>query len=140
MSEKPITNLYAAFATSTDVEKEGVVIKYGENTSIRIARAGGSNSAFSLRYEVLMRPYRRLAQTGQMDKEVQAEIMRRLYAETVVRNWEGVTDREGNVLIFSVDNCIQLFKDLPDLFDDVVNHSLNAALYREEIREEDSKN
>lgn len=140
MSEKPVTNLYAAFATSKDVEQEGVIIKYGENTSIRIARAGGSNSAFSLRYEVLMRPHRRLAQTGQMDKEVQAEIMRQLYAETVVRSWEGVTDRDGNELAFSVANCVQLFKDLPDLFDDIVNHSLNATLYREEIREEDAKN
>jgi len=138
MSE--LTNLYSAFATSKEVEKEGVIIKYGEATSIRIARAGGSNTAFSLRYEVLMRPYRRLAQTGQMDKEVQAEIMRQLYAETVVRGWKGVADREGSVLDFSVANCVQLFKDLPDLFDDIVNHSLNASLFREEVREEDSKN
>jgi hypothetical protein len=140
MSEQKATNLYAAFETSKTVEKEGVYIKYGEKTKIRIARAGGSNTAFSLRYEVLMRPYRRLAQTNHMDKEVQAEIMRQLYAETVVRGWEGVNDRAGNELIFSVANCIQLFTDLPDLFDDVVNHSLNSALFREEIREEDAKN
>lgn len=137
---KKKSSLYSSFATNKGVEKEGVIIKYGEDTSIRIARAGGSNTAFSRRYEVLMRPYRRLVQTGQMDQEVQAEVMRQLYAETVVRGWEGVTDQNGNDLPFTVENCVKLFKDLPDLFDDIVTHSLNAALYREEIREADSKN
>lgn len=134
------TNLYAAFATNKSIETDGVVVKYGPKTSVRIARAGGSNTAFSKRYEALMRPYKRLAQTGQMDAEVSADIMRRLYAETVVKDWEGVTNREGVELDFTVDNAMALFKDLPDLFDDLVSHSMNATLYREEVREADSKN
>jgi len=140
MNDNKKVNLYTAFATNKDVEQDGVIVKYGDGISFRIARAGGSNSAFSKRYEVLMRPYRRLVQAGQMDTEVQADIMRQLYAETVVRSWEGVTDRDGNALQFSVDNCKKVFADLPDLFDDIVSHSMNASLYREELREADAKN
>jgi hypothetical protein len=69
------------------------------------------------------------------------DIMCRLYAETVVSGWSGVLDRNNeNEVPFSVDACIDLFKNADEVFGEVVDVSTNAAVYRDEIREEDAKN
>lgn len=133
------------FATDQTVEKEGIWLKYGANDlgeplEIRIARAGGANKVFASRHEVLTKPYRRLIQADQMDKVVMEGIMRQLYAETVVRDWRGVIDEEGNEIAFSVDAVVEQFELYPELFSDIVDNSMKVALYREEIREADAKN
>jgi hypothetical protein len=133
------------FATDVSVEKEGIWVNYGVNANgdpleIRIGRAGGANKAFAMRHEALTKPYRRLIQAEQMDKEVSEQLMQQLYAETVVKDWRGVLDADGNEIPFSVDNVREQFRLYPDLFADVVENSTKVALYREELREADSKN
>lgn len=133
------------FATDTSVEKEGIWVVYGPNANgeqieIRIARAGGANKLFASRHEALTRPYRRLIQADQMDKDTMEGLMRKLYAETVVRDWRGVLDEEGNAIPFSAAAVEEQFTAYPDLFSDVVDNSTKVALYREEIREADAKN
>jgi hypothetical protein len=133
------------FATNKPTEVEGIWITYGPNSKgdpleIRIARAGGANKGFALRHEVLTKPYRRLIQADQMDKDVMEGIMRKLYAETVVKAWRGVLDDDGNEIPFSVEAVVEQFEAYPDLFADVVDNSMKTALYRDEVREADAKN
>lgn len=128
------------FSTNKDVEKEGIWLTYGEGLEVRIARAGGSNKTFAARYDVLTKPYRRLIQMEVQDKEVMEGLMRRLYAETVVKDWKGVTDENGNEVSFSVEACVEQFEKYPDLFADVVDNSTKIANYRDEVREADAKN
>ena len=51
-----------------------------------------------------------------------------------------VTDREGNELPCTKDNVIKVFTDLPDLFDDVLEQSRKASLFKETILESEAKN
>jgi hypothetical protein len=131
--------LYEDFATNPDIEKDGVVLEYG-NARIRIARAGGNNTRFSKRFEVAMRPYRRQLKSGTMDEDTAARLMREVYADTVILGWEGVTGRDKAPLAFTRENVLQVLTDLPDLFADIQEMSNKVALFREEIREDDAKN
>lgn len=139
-------NLFTSFNTNKSLEAEGVPVHFGLNakgemTTITVRRAGGSNTAFTKRYEALTKPYRRQIQLNMMDQSVLKDIMCRLYAETVVSGWSGVLDRNNeNEVPFSVDACIDLFKNADEVFGEVVDVSTNAAVYRDEIREEDAKN
>jgi hypothetical protein len=109
--------------------------------SITIRRAGGANTAFTQRYEALTKPYRRAIQVDAMDQDVMKDIMCQLYAETVVVGWEGVLDVDNvTPLPFTVENCIRLFKAAEPVFTEVVNTSMNASVYRDEVREADAKN
>lgn len=133
-----MTSLFAQFQTSAQVEKDGVVLEYGISQNgnpiaLRVSRSGGANTAFIKRLELALKPYRRLIDQGVMDQDQLRSILRRVYAETVVRGWENVFGPDGVELQFNVENCVTLFELLPDLFDDVVAQSQRIALFRSDI-------
>lgn len=140
-----MSGLYSQFETSKDVEKQGVILQYGKNSKgemieIRIARAGGANNAYSKLLEAKIKPYRRQIQNDTMDNDVAERITKEVYAKTVVLGWTGVEDRDNKPLDFTVDNCVKLFDDLPDLWSDIQAQSVNVALFRAEVLEADAKN
>jgi hypothetical protein len=68
---------------------------------------------------------------------------RQLFPKFVVVGWENVTDREGNQVPFTPDNCEQFLRALPDwIFDDIRNFAAdNANFFGEPIDiEETAKN
>lgn len=138
-------SLYKQYATDANLEKTGIELQYGENANgdeiiIRVARAGGSNTAYTKRMEALVKPYRRQIQAETIDNKVLEKLVMQAFAETVVLGWENVEDRNGNPMEFNVANVIQLFTDLPDLFKDVQEQAQKAVLFREDILEVESKN
>lgn len=145
-------SLFNTFKTDAEIEKNGVILQYGfvkkpdgkPDTSrpigIRVARAGGANTAYLRRAEAVLRPYRRQIQTDTMDRGLIDELTRQLFAETVVKGWENVQDEDGTDLPFTVENCVALFAKLPDLFTDVQEQSQRAALFRTEVMEADAGN
>lgn len=138
-------SLYSQFKTDGSLEKSGILIEYGQTETgnpicIRIARAGGANKAYEKRMEAEVKPYRRMIQNETIEKALIDRILRKVFAETVVLGWENVEDETGKAIPFSVDNCIKLFEDLPDLFKDIQEQAQRAALFRAEIREGDAKN
>ena len=148
-------SLYKQFKTDNTLEKDGILLEYGENSKgkpicIRVARAGGSNNAYAKRMEARVKPYRRQIQTETMESALVERIVKEVYAETVVLGWEHVEfpvlDAQGNPtdkfeeLPYTTENCIRLFDDLPDLFLDIQEQSQRAALFRAEVREADAKN
>jgi hypothetical protein len=132
-------SVYEMFKTNPSLEKEGITLDYG-SFSIRIARAGGHNSAFLKAMERESKPFRRAIQQETISADIAEEILRKVYADTVVLGWEGITDEDGNVLQFSKENCVKLFRDLPDLFNEIKETANKMAVYREVAKEEESKN
>ena len=138
-------SLYKQFATDKNVERDGVVLSYGKNSknkdiNIRIARAGGANIRYAKLLEAAIKPYRRQLQNETMDNGVAEDITMRVYAQSVVLGWEGVEDENGNGMEFTVENCMKLFKDLPDLWADIQSQATRASLFRQDILEADAKN
>jgi len=134
-------SLYKQFKTDPSVERDGVILDYGDGVKIRIARAGGvNNKAFLRAIEAFARKHRRQIQLDTLPEDVSRQILREVVATTVVLGWEGVTDEAGNSLPFTKENAIKLFEDLPDLFSDLYAQAQNAALFREDVREADAKN
>jgi len=138
-------SLYSQFKTDENLERTGIVLEYGNNSKgkpmgIRIARAGGSNSAYLKLMEAALKPYRRQLQNDLMDNGTIEKVLREVYAKTIVLGWENIEDAEGKPLEFTVEHCVKLFTDLPDLFTDVRSQAEKSALFRAEIMANDAKN
>lgn len=138
-------SLYAKFETDKSLETSGIELDYGPNTKgktilIRIARAGGANDQYLKRMEAKAKPHRRQIQHETVDRVVISQIIKEVYAETVVLGWENVEDREGNDMPFTKENVLKLFTDLPDLYADITEQAQSAALFRVAVREIDAKN
>lgn len=143
-------SLYKQFKTDEKVEKEGVWLEYGsagedKPVRIKIARAGGTNSKFLQLLEKRSKPYRRQIQTETIDPKVAENLFMDVYAEAVVLGWENVTaadlgETHETPLEFTKENCLKLFKALPDLFADLREQANRVALFRLETREADAGN
>jgi hypothetical protein len=140
-----MSTLYQQFRTDPDIEIKGIILQYGKNSKdvpieIRIARAGGGNQRYLKALEKRTKPFRRQIQSDTLDRDIQREVLIEVYADTVVLGWSGVEDEKGAPLPFTRENVIKLFNDLPDLFNDVMDMSVKATLFRSEMQESQSGN
>lgn len=135
-----MANLFKLFKTDEKVEKDGIILQYGD-AEFRVARAGASNTKFQKLLERKLKPYRRQLQMEMAEEKVIRGLMMEVYAETIVLDFKNVVDEDGKTPIpYSKENCLKLFQRLPDLFDDIREQSMKAALFRADIREDEAKN
>lgn len=132
-------SLYEKFSTDETIEKEGVWLDYGEGEKFLIARAGGANTKFVQRLQHLTKPFNRQIQMGTFSEEQGRELAAQAFAETVILTWEGVKNREGDVMDFSVANCKQFLIDLPEIFVDIREFAASYANFQTEERTEEGK-
>lgn len=146
--------LSKTFKTDEKHETQGVILDYGD-TRIRIARAGGANKEFAKKLDHKTKPYRRAIQSGALDIERAGDILKEVYAETVVLDWQtkqGVGENgnftftrgidpidlgkpSGDLLPPTPENIVAVFKNLPDLFLDIQQQAQSTALFRAELDE-----
>lgn len=141
-------SLYSQFKTDAKLETTGIVLDYGD-FKVTVARAGGANKKFARLLNAKTKAYKRAIQTDTMDEEVGAKIIREVYAETVILNWEtkvdgkfkqGIEAQDGKILPINAKNIIETFENVPEVFSDIQQQASSFALFREVILEEDSKN
>ena len=138
-------NLFKQFATDPQAEKDGIrfeigVNSQGETIAFQIARAGGQNVRFAKSMESKTKPYKTQIQTGTIDPETAARLMREVFAESVVIGWEGVEDEGGKLLQYSPEAAATLFEQLPELYALLQEQAQNVALYRKEVLDNVAKN
>lgn len=134
-----MTSIYQQFRTNPEIEQNGVTIDYGD-FKFMIARAGGANRRYEQALEKKARPFRRALANDLLPNSRQREILMEVFAETVVLGWEGIRGEDGEEISHSPAACLQLFKDLPDIFDDIKEQAERAALFRVSTRETQAKN
>lgn len=130
---------FDVFGTDKEAEVNGVEIDYG-TFSITIARAGGANKKYTRALEAASKPYRRAIQTGTIQTETLNNILREVYAKTVVLSWKNVKDSNGQEVPCTVEGITWLFKELPDLFEDIQAQASNLALFRTQKLDEELGN
>ena len=134
-------SLYSIFETNTTAEQNGhlVEIRDGEDTiGFMVARAGGANRKFAAMLQSEMRPHQHSGINNVSD-DVATKTLVRVMAHTLIKDWEGVTDREGNELEFCPEECIKLLTALPELRDTLYSEAQKIANYAVIEREEDAK-
>lgn len=145
--------MYESFGTDKNLEKNGIVIDYGE-FRVTIARAGSANPKFVRTHEMLTKPVRRLIEQEILPKDRELAIQRELYAKAVILNWEvkevgkdnketwkqGIEGADGTILPFNEENVIATFKKLHDLFVDLQIQANTMKLFLASNREADAKN
>ena len=130
------TNLHAKFHTDREKEQEGNWVTISAGVEFLIARYGGANQ-----YKVsekMAKIYNdnkdKMVIDNLKDEEIAAwilkknELLQKAFIEVSVLDWRGLTD-DGNPIPFSVDNCYELFQDLHDVRDMVIDYAHNRENY-----------
>lgn len=135
-----MTNLYELFETDTKAEIEGFWHPVTDTSSFKLARAGGANTKFIKMMESLTRPHRRKIDDGSIDNELASDLMQEAFAQTVILDWKGVTDKGGKAIKFSPQAAHRLMQDLPELFSELRDVAAKHANFRLANIEADTKN
>lgn len=146
---------YQQFVTDPDLEKDGVVLDYGDY-AVKIARAGGANAKFGKVIAAKQKPYERQIKNETLDNDVATKLLAQSYAEAIILDWATRLPSEGDAtegawqwgvfpgpagpLTFTRDNVVKVLIDLPDFFADIREQSTKMALFRKEQIEAAAKN
>lgn len=143
------TNPFDMFQTDKSKEAEGIVLNYSDVFWIKITRAGGSNEHYKRILTEKLKPFRRAIQTETIDEAASARLLREAVAEGIVMDWGtgvypagagSIPGRDGALIPFNVQNAVQLFTDLPDLFNDIYEQANKVSLFRATETEADAGN
>ncbi|PXY95086.1 hypothetical protein [Frischella perrara] len=138
-------SLFEQFETDKTKEQDGVPVEYAPNTDgtipvFYLARIGGANSKYSLLIKKLTKQYKRQIQLDSLPDEKLMEISIQAFSEGALRGWENIQDRDHKNIPFSVENARNLFKQLPDLFADLISQANDIELFKLAQIEKDTKN
>lgn len=138
-------SLYSQFATNKEAEAEGAWTEYGPNEDgtiprFKLSRMSKSNKRYQKELERATKPHRRSMELETMDNDLAEKLMMEVFVDTILLDWENIDDKEGNRLSFSRENALKLFKDLPELYDDLQDKARKASLFREASLEDEAKN
>lgn len=119
--------------------QKGIDLLFPGDIRIKILRAGGSNKKYDTVLGRLIKPYTRQMKTNTMDKKVSEDLMKELYAESVIIGWSGVKSK-GEDVEFNKENVIKLLDSLPEVFDEIREQADNLANFRLEEMKEEAEN
>lgn len=119
------------YATDHTLEaSSGVWIDFGDRRFL-ILRAGGANHRFTRRIGEMIRPLRRQIANGTVDPDKLRKIYWRVYAEAVVKDWDGIKSG-GNPVPYSAEAGYAFFEAFPDLFEELRVYADDMSTFAEE--------
>lgn len=126
------TNLDQLYRTDGDIEKEGVLIRFTDKVAFKVRRYGGTNNTeFKKASKKYFKPHAKQIERGAIDPNLARELVIKSFVEGCLVDWEGV-EIDGEVKDYDPKLAIDLFKELPDLFDELLDQSQNVSNFREE--------
>lgn len=123
------------FATDLELEESGVWVDIGEGARLRVARVG--NPRYRKRLRELLAPHKRLVRIDKLPEDLSDELVIKAFAETILLDWEGLEDDNGEPIEYSVEHAIELLTGLRDfrmMVAEIANEQ--EAFRREEQKEE----
>ena len=111
--------------------------KMGDGLKMRIARIG--NPKYQKRFQALSKPHRRAIRRSTLADEVAEKLLVQCLSETIVLDWEGL-EENGEEVLYSLENCIRILTDYPELRNYVNDIANELEGYQAEDDEEATEN
>jgi len=127
-------SIWELYETDLDKEVEGFWHQVNKKISVKLARAGGANLAFSKAMEEKTRPHRKRGgafEGENVDVDLATDIMKQAFAETIILDWKGFTKKaDGKPLAYNAKVAYEMMVALPDLYVELRDAAGAAANYR----------
>jgi hypothetical protein len=134
-----VLDLFEIFSTNRESEEDGRWVQLNDKTGFKI-RALNAKAVIDLR-EKLAKPYAQLVRAGlKIPEEKNEELSLRVIAGGVIADWRGVKIGDQVDVPYSSEAAYALIKKLPKLANWVAGVATDADNFREEVREDGSKN
>lgn len=139
------SGLHKNYTMDHTKEQNGVRIEFQVNDdnsvpTFIVARMGPMNQKYNKALERITHPYKRQLELRTLPNEKAEELMQKVFVNSILLGWEHVQDENGQDIVFSAENALALFKQLPDIYYDLQRQAQDASLFRLEEQEAAAKN
>lgn len=125
------------YSTDKELETNGVWVDIGDGAKLLIARIGNPVYAAALRGT--LKPYKRQIQNGTLDEDLSTDILNKIYASTILLNWEGIT-ADGKNVKYTEAKALEYLTEYDDFRAVVIEIASTMETYRAVAAEVDEKN
>jgi len=126
------SNLDKLFKSDSNLEQEGVLFEIADGIQFKVRRFGGGNREVKKAMVKYYKPYARLIERNLLPEDKEREIYQLAFIDACLVDWQGV-EIEGATAECTKENALKLFKELPELFETLLEHSQSVEHYREEV-------
>jgi len=140
-----LSGLHKHYTMDHGREQEGVRIEFPANgdgsiPTFIIARMGPMNQRYTKTLERVTYPYKRQLELRTLPNEKAEALMRQVFVNSILLGWENVQNEGGTAIVFSAENALTLFQQLPDVYYELQEKAQDAALFRVEENQGAAKN
>jgi len=111
------------YKSDEKAENDGIDLSFGNARFITITRAGSSNRKYKSVMGRLFKPHTKATGELSLSDDEANDLMKKVYAESIVVGWRGFKDESKKDIPFSKENCFELFTVSPEIFDIVREQS-----------------
>jgi len=132
------TNLDKFFKTDKKAQEDGVdfvireVSDEHEELSFRVRHLTQTNPRVKAAFAQHYKPFARLVELGTLPPEKELEINTKIFIDICLVSWKGV-EIDGKPAECNKENAMQLFRELPELFEQLWKHANDFTHYRVEL-------
>ncbi len=128
------TNFDTRYKTNPQLENAGVWFAFPDcGAEFLVKRFGGANAPdVKKKMAKYYKPYAKQIEMNLFPEDKAKDIMIRIFVESCILDWKGI-EINGEQKEFDVETCIELFKHLPELCDQLTELATDSVSYREEL-------
>ena len=117
-------------------EETGIDLAFGNGRFITVKRSGSSNREYRACMKRVFEPHQKPGGALSTTDDVATELLKEVYAESIVVGWKGFKDGEGKDIPYTKANCIALFENADEIFDHVQTEASRFSNFaRKEIED-----
>lgn len=141
-------SLFKQFGTNAEKEKSGVWFEVGVNENdpekpprFKLARMSvRANKAYGKMLSKTMAPHSEAVENGLLADELGNALFMKVFAKTILVDWENIYNEDGSVLEYNEANVKYLMKALPTLYEGLLERAKKASYYQDNEENDDAKN
>lgn len=139
-----MSSLRKTFKTDKNAEIKGVKVPIGINEhnnremSITLTRMTRTNKKYAQALDEATRPHQAAIQAETINDDFALKMLQGVFADTILLGWDNIpkseltgNDDDTDELLFTRENVMALFEEMPDLYQDWKGRAEKAATFRE---------
>lgn len=123
-------SIFSVFGTDREAEENGKWFVITDEISFKLRRFKSAH-ATKVR-ESLEKPYERLRKNGAIPADAMKKVVLQTMANSIIVDWKGVFDVDGNELLFTPEIALDLLEALPEMADELASLAAQMDNFREE--------
>ena len=129
-----------AIRADLDKESKGVWVPYELGIELKVARLG--NPAYQAVLTSLVNARKALLGCLELSADQRADVQKQAVARTVLMDWRGIEDEQGNPVLYSPEKALEWFRDpeLWRLYTFILMVALEEERFRKTVLETAAKN